>query len=124
MLTGLADSPKVRAHGPRVGASRTAAKAGRAVAVTCGAKTRSEGHGEAVGNGPERWRQRKRGGMAPEGDGALSTVGTRGVATSMLDGLPDVRVVVGVAVVVTDGAVAVTDDTGDASMPTTRGRRG
>ena len=66
----------------------------------------------------------ERGGTAPEGDGALSAVGTRGVATSTLDGLPDVRVVVGVAVVVTDGAVAMTDDTGDASMLMTRGRRG
>ena len=48
----------------------------------------------------------ERGGTAPEGGGALNAV------------------VVGVAVVVTDGAVAVTDDAGDASTPTTRGRRG
>ena len=52
-LTGLADSPKVGACGPRVGASRTAAKAGRADAVTCGAKTKGEGHGEAR---RDRWR--------------------------------------------------------------------
>ena len=66
----------------------------------------------------------ERGGTAPEGDGALSAVGTRGVATSTLDGLPDVRDVVGVAMVVTDGAVAVTDDMGDVSTPTTWGCRG
>ena len=66
----------------------------------------------------------ERGRTAPEGDGTLSAVRMHGVANSTLEGLPDVRAVVGTAVVVTDGAVAVTVDTGDTSMPTTRGLRG
>ena len=48
----------------------------------------------------------------------------RGVVNGMLGGSLDVRAVVGVAVVVADGAVTVIDDTGDVSMPMTRGRRG
>ena len=116
--TGLSDSlkvracgPRVRAHGPRVGARGpmvgvfcTAAKAGHTVVA--------KGVGAA------------RGGMAPKGDGLLGAVGTRGVANSTLEGSPDVWAVVGIAVVVTDCAVAMTDDTGDASMPTTWVRRG
>ena len=62
--------------------------------------------------------------MAPEGDGMLGMVRTRGVANSMLEGSPEVQAVVGVAVVVTDGTVTVTDDTGDVSMLMTWGHRG
>ena len=77
-LTGLADSPKVGACGPRVGASRTAAKAGRADAVTCGAKTKGEGHGEVIGmalrdggsvRGPGKPRDGWRGGWHTEASG-------------------------------------------------------
>ena len=39
----------VGARGPIVGASHTATKVGRAVAVICGAGTKSEGHGDTVG---------------------------------------------------------------------------
>ena len=42
-----ARGPKVGARGPIVGAFCTAAMAGRAVAMTCGAGTKGEGHGEA-----------------------------------------------------------------------------
>ena len=66
----------------------------------------------------------ERGGTAPDGDDMLGAVGTRGVVNSMLKGSPDVLAVVGIAMVVSDGAVAETEDTGDASAPRTRGRRG
>ena len=64
----------------------------------------------------------ERGGTVPEGDGMLGVVGTRGVANSMLEGSPDVRAVVGVTVVVSDGVVAETADTDNASAATERGR--
>ena len=77
-LTGLADSPKVGVHGPRVGASHMAAKAGRADAMTCGTKTKGEGHGEAVGmalrdggsaRGPGKPQDRWHGGWHTEAGG-------------------------------------------------------
>ena len=66
----------------------------------------------------------ERGGTVPEGDDAPGAVGTHGVANNMLEGSPDVWAVVGVAMVVSDSAVAETEDTGDVSVPRTRGRRG
>ena len=66
----------------------------------------------------------ERGGTAPDGDDALGVVRTHGVANSTLEGSPDVLAVVGIAMVVSDGAVAETEDTGDASVPRTRGHRG
>ena len=63
----------------------------------------------------------ERGGMVPEGDGALGVVGTRDMANSTLEGSPDVWVMVGIAVVVSDGAVAETADTDNASAATERG---
>ena len=60
----------------------------------------------------------EKGGMVPEGDGALGAVGTCGVVNSTLEGSPDVRAMVGVAVVVSDGAVTKTADTDNASADT------
>ena len=64
----------------------------------------------------------ERGGTVPEGDGALGAVGIRGVANSTLEGSPDVWAVVGVAVVVSDGAVTETADMDNVSAATERGR--
>ena len=66
----------------------------------------------------------ERGGMAPDGDDMLGAVGTRGVANSTLEGSPNVLAVVGVTMVMLDGAVAETEDTGDVSAPRTWDRRG
>ena len=62
----------------------------------------------------------ERGGTVPAGDSALGAVGTCGMANSMLEGSPDVRAVVGVAVVGSDGVVAETADTDNASAATER----
>ena len=63
----------------------------------------------------------ERGRTVPEGDGTLGAVGTCGVVNSMLEGSPDVRAVVGVAVVVSDGTVAETGDTDNTSVVMERG---
>ena len=69
----------------------------------------------------------ERGGTVPEGDDTPGAVGTCGMANNTLHagGLAGhAGSVVGVAMVVSDSAVAETEDTGDASMPRTWGHRG
>ena len=57
----------------------------------------------------------ERGGTVPEGDDAPGAVGTHGMANNTLEGSPDVWAVVGIAMVVSDSAVAVTSGAGTKS---------